>query len=333
MKSRLAGWAAIVAGLSMILFVGTVIQYAEPEWRLLLLFGYGSIAVLAAAAGAAGGLPRWWTVALVAGLLGGAGLLLWPREPHSWNYLFEPLLLACAAAGIIALIVSRVRARGGPDSDIAPDVMSSLLRPARMWAAAVALAAFGVLLLFSFNLAGFGFLIGSAALVIATGNALVHSRRRLIALLCTALVTPLPLLAMQLVLVATNTVGPDRRYEIPAAYRGWVIIQEETPECPPLGDDNGTLVFSIDQRGCGCTSGAGPEGWSHWSYIAIGTDGRRSDLPNTSWGGGGLIWAGFNGSATDRAHPYSGFFVGTESELQSSWSDQRAEEALCLTAR
>ncbi|HEV8653925.1 MAG TPA: hypothetical protein VGR85_00230 [Candidatus Limnocylindria bacterium] len=330
MKSRLAGWAAIIAGLSLVLFIGMVIQWAEPEWRHLLLFAYGTVAVLAAAASAAGGLPRWWTIALVAALLGGTGLLLWPREAYSWNYLFGPLLLAGAAAAAIALIVSRVRAQSGPDGETTLGVMSSLLRPARMWAAAVALAAFGMLLLFSFNVAGLGFLIGSGALVIATGNALVRSRRRLLAFLCAALVTPLPLLAMQLVLVATDTVGPDRRYEIPAAYRGWVIIQEATPECPPLGTDDGTLVFSIDQRGCGCTSGTGPNGWSHWTYVAVAADGGRTMLPDTGWGGGGLIWAGFSGSGTIHAHPYSGFFVGTEDELQRSWTDQRSQETRCL---
>ncbi len=330
MKSRLAGWAAIIAGLSMVLFIGTVIQYAEPEWRLLLLFAYGAVAVLAAAASAAGGLPRWWTVALVVPLLGGAGLLLWPREAHSWNYLFEPFLLAGAAAAAIALIVRRARARGRPDGDSTLGVTASLLRPAGMWAAAVAIGAFSVLLLFSFNPAAFGFLISAGALVISTGNALLHSRRRLLAFLCAALVTPIPLITMQILLVATGTVGPDRRYDIPASYRGWVIIQEETAECPALGVDNGTLVFSIDQYGCGCTSNAGPEGWSHWTYIAVAADGSRSVLPDTGWGGGGLIWAGFSGSGTIHAHRYSGFFVGTEDELQRSWSDQRSEESRCL---
>lgn len=329
MKSRLAGWAAIIAGLSMVVFIGTVIQYAEPEWRFLLLFAFGTCAVLAAAS-AAGGLPRWWTIALVSALLGGAGLLLWPREVDSWNYLFEPLLLAGAAAAAIALIVSRVRAQGGPDGDSTLRVMSSLLRPARMWAAAVALAAFGVLVLFSFNPAGFGFLVSSGALVIATGTALLHSRRRLLAFLCAVLVTPIPLIAMQVVLVATDTVGPDRRYEIPAAYHGWVIIQEETPDCPALRIDHGTIVFSVDQQGCGCTSDAQPRGFSRWSYVAVATDGSRSMLPNTSWGGGGLIWGGFSGAATDRAHPFSGFFVGTEDELNSSWSAQRSQEGRCL---
>src|SRR3990170_3586953 len=330
MKSRLAGWAVIIAGLSMVVLIGMVVQYAKIDWRLLLLFAYATVAIITAAAGGAGGLPRWWTIALVAALFAGASLLLWPREPFSWNYLFEPLLLAGAAATAIALIVSRVRAQDCPDGGARLTVASSLLRPAGLWAAAVALGAFGLIVLFSFNPAGLGFLISSAALVIAAGAALRRSPRRMLALLCAGLFTPIPLIALQLVLVATDTVAPDRRYEIPATYRGWVIIQEETPECPPLRLDDGKLVFSIDERGCGCISDAQPTGWSRWSYVAVAPDGGRSVLPNTNWGGGGLVWAGFSGSASDLAHPFSGFFVGTEHELNRSWSDQRSQEARCL---
>jgi hypothetical protein len=330
MKSGLAGWAVIIAGLSMVVLIGMVVQYATLDWRHLLLFAYATVAIITAAAGGAGGLPRGWTIALVAALFAGASLLLWPREPLSWNYLFEPLLLAGAAATAIALIASRVRAQDGRGGGTPSTGASTLLRPAGLWAAAVALAAFGLIVLMSFNPAGVGFLISSVALVVAAGAALRRGPRRMLALVCAGLVTPIPLIALQLVLVATDTVAPDRRYEIPATYRGWVIIQEETPECPPLGRDDGKLVFSIDVRGCGCISDAQPTGWSQWSYVAVAPDGGRSVLPNTNWGGGGLIWAGFSGSATDRAHPYSGFFVGTEDELNRSWSDQRSQEALCL---
>lgn len=330
MKSRIAGWAVIIAGLSMVVLIGMVVQYATLDWRLLLLLAYATVAIITAAAGGSGGLPRWWTIALVAALFAGAGLMLWPREPSSWNYLYEPFLLAGAAATAIALIVSRVREHGGPDDDARLTVVSSLLRPAGLWAAAVALAAFGLIVLMSFNPAGLGFLISSVALVIAAGAALRGSPRRMLALVSAGLVTPIPLIALQLVLVATDTVARDRQYEIPATYRGWVIIQEETPECPPLGLVDGRVVFAIDERGCGCISDAQPTGWSRWSYVAVAPDGGRSVLPNTNWGGGGLIWAGFSGSATYRAHPFSGFFVGTEDELNRSWSDQRSQEARCL---
>jgi hypothetical protein len=331
MISRVASWAAIIAALSIVLLIGTVVQWAELDARLFLFIAYAAVAIIVAVT-AARGLPAWWTVALVGALLVAAGLLLWPRDPGSWNYLFEPLLLSGVAAAAVALIVYRVRARSVPDESGDLPSTASLLRPAGLWASALALGAFGLLLLFSFNPVGLGFVVSGVALVIATGVTLLRGRRRLLALLCAGLVTPIPLITLQLVLVATGAVAPDQRYEIPASYGGWVIVQEETPECPALVTDQGTFVYAIDAHGCGCTSSKPPQGWSRVTYLAVAAD-RRTALPTTGWGGGGLIWAGFSGYASNRPHPFSGFFVGTEEELNRSWSDQHAQEARCLVAR
>ena len=330
MISRVASFAAIIAGLSTVMLIGTVIQYTDLEAGFFLFIAYAAVAIIVAAIGARG-LPLWWTVALVGGLLVAAGLLLWPRDPGSWNYLFEPLLLSGVAAAAIALIVYRVRAEPLPDATGALGATGSLLRPAALWASAVALGGFALVLLISFNPVALGFGLSSAALLAAVGGALVRSQRRLLAVLCAGLITPIPVITLQLVLLATGWTAPDQRYEIPAGYRGWVVIQEETPECPALATDNGTLVYSIDAQGCGCTSSKPPQGWSVVTYVEVAAD-RRSTLPTTGWGGGGLIWAGFSGHSSNRPHPYSGFFVGTEEELNGSWGAQRAQEAHCLLA-
>jgi hypothetical protein len=331
MIGRLATWATIIAAISIVLLIATVVQYADLDPRFFLFIAYVTVAVIVAAS-AARGRPVWWSVALVGALLVTAGLLLWPRDQVSWNYLFGPLLLSGAAASAVALIAYRARARGVLDPSGDLRASASLLRPVGLWASGLALGAFALVLLFSFNPVGLGFAVSSAALVIATGAALLRSRRRVLALLCTGLVTPIPLIALLLVLRATGAVASDQRYEIPASYRGWVIVQEETPECPELTTDQGALVYSIDSSGCGCTSSKPLQGWSRVTYFAVAADGRTA-LPTTGWGGGGLIWAGFSGYASNRAHPYSGFFVGTEDELNRSWSNQNAQEARCLVTR
>jgi len=331
MISRVASFAAIIAGLSTVMLIGTVTQYSDLEASFFLFIAYAAVAIIVAAIGARG-LPLWWTGALVGGLLVAAGLLLWPREPGSWNYLFEPLLLSGAAAAAIALIVYRVRAQPLPDASGASGATASLLRPASLWASALALGGFALVLLISFNPVALGFGLSSAALLAAAGGALVRSQRRLLAVVCAGLVTPIPLITLQFVLLATGWTAPDQRYEIPAGYRGWVVVQEETPECPALTTDKGTLVYSIDAQGCGCTSSTPPQGWSVVTYVEVAAD-RKSALPTTGRGGGGLIWGGFSGHSSNRPHPYSGFFVGTEEELTGSSGAQLAQQARCLLTR
>src|SRR2546430_10806082 len=283
MISRVASLAAIIAGLSAVMLIGTVIQYSDVEAGFFLFIAYAAVALIVAATGARG-LPLWWTVALVGALLVAAGLLLWPREPGSWNYLFEPLLLSGATAAAIALIVYRVRAEPLPDASDALGATASLLRPAALWASALALGGFALVLLISFNPVALGFGLSSAALFAAAAGALLRSQRRLLAVFCAGLITPIPVITLQLVLLATGWTAPDQRYEIPAGYRGWVIVQEETPECPALTTERGTLVYSIDAQGCGCTSGAPPQGWSAVTYLEVAAD-RRSALRTTGWGG------------------------------------------------
>jgi len=328
MISRVASLATITAGLSTVMLIGTVIQYSDLEGGFYLFVAYAAAGIIVAAIGARG-LPLWWTVALVGGLLVAAGLLLWPREPGSWNYLFEPLLVSGAAGAAIALIVYRVRARPLPDAGGALGAIASLLRPAALWASALALGGFALVLLISFNPVALGFGLSSAALMAAAAGALMRSQGRLLAVLCACLITPIPVITLQLVLLATGWTAPDQRYEIPAGYRGWVIVQEETPECPALATDKGTLVYSIDAEGCGCTSSKPPQGWSVVMYQEVAAE-RSSALRTTGWGGGGLIWAGFSGHSSNRPHPYSGFFVGREEDLNGSWGAQRAQEARCL---
>lgn len=324
MRRQLVGIAVLLSALSTVVFIGMVVQYQRPDQGMVLLLAYLTLAILAAVAGAGGTLPRWSAVAAVAATLGTLGLLLWPRQPQSWNDLFQHVLLVGTAAVAIAVII-RESARRSRNPRLSPLVFT----PALLWSAAVAIALVGLAVLASFNPVGFGYVASSVALVVVSAEAF-GAPRRPFALVLAGLATPVPLVAFLGVLIATGAVGHDRRYEIPAGYRGWVIVEHEATECPPPPTEGGALVFSIDQGGCECTSSSQPRGWSRWTYLAIEPDGRQSELPRTHWGGGGLIWAGFSASTSSRVHPWSGFFVGTQDELERSSADQPLQESRCL---
>jgi hypothetical protein len=335
MIGRVAMWASILGAISIVLLIATVVQYttyAALDARFFLFIAYATVAIVVAAS-AARGLPLWWTVALVGALLLEAALLLWPGDQRPWNYLFGPLVLSGAAAVAVALIV--YRDRGSRTVDLSGDLSASasLLRPAGFWASGLALGAFAIVLLVSYNPAAFGFAVSSATLLIASGAAVLGSGRRLLALLCAGLLTPIPLITLLMVLRATGWASPDQRYEIPTNYRGWVIVQEEAPDCPELATDQGTLVYPIDASGCGCTSSKLPQGWSQVTYVAVAAD-SRTTLLSTARGGGGMIWGGFSGTASNRPYPFSGFFVGTEDDLNGPLATyQNAQEARCLATR
>jgi hypothetical protein len=331
-RSRTAGAGAIIAGLSYVAFVGSVVQYAPVDHRLLLISLYIGVAIGAAILGSGGAVPGWQTPAVIAVLATGGGLALWP-DAHSWNYVFEPLLLPAGAAIACAVIVWRGRDRSLALRTRAEHELIDAARPALIWGAAIGLGAIGLLLLASFNPFAVGFIAGAVTLIIATALALRHAPRRGVAILIGVLATPIPVVALAGLLVATQTVTLDRRYEIPASYRGWVVIEHLAPDCPPLRQDAGALVFPVDARGCGCTSNEAPKGFSRWTYVAIASDGTRTELPQTDRGGGALIWASSSGSSSARSHPWEQFFIGTEDELQQAGRSQFAQESRCLGSR
>jgi hypothetical protein len=108
------------------------------------------------------------------------------------------------------------------------------------------------------------------------------------------------------------------RYEIPAGYRGWVLVRYDEPTCPPLESRGLYLVIQIDASGMGCTSSDRPGGVRYVRYEYVADDGTRTPLPSTGWGQGGQIWAGAYSLTQKRAY----FFVGSEEELKRSWGEQ-----------
>jgi hypothetical protein len=107
-------------------------------------------------------------------------------------------------------------------------------------------------------------------------------------------------------------------YKIADGYKGWAIVRYEDPSCAPIQRENIFFVISVPSSGVGCTSSALKPGWriSFYEYVSGAKVIRR--LPQSVWGGNGEIWAAFG--IPDK-HSES-FFVGTEQELQKSWSSR-----------
>ena len=107
-------------------------------------------------------------------------------------------------------------------------------------------------------------------------------------------------------------------YKIADGYKGWAVVRYDDPSCAPLDRESMFTVITVPSSGIGCTSSPLQQGWrlTLYEYVRRGQATRR--IPQSSWGGNGEIWAGFG-------MPYEhseSFFVGTEQELQRSWSSR-----------
>lgn len=74
-------------------------------------------------------------------------------------------------------------------------------------------------------------------------------------------------------------------YEIPGAYKGWMVIHYEDPSCPPLPTKGIFLVVAVPASGRLCTSSEHPGGlvYSEFEYVYSG--GKREPLAWTTAAG------------------------------------------------
>ena len=105
-------------------------------------------------------------------------------------------------------------------------------------------------------------------------------------------------------------------YKIADNYKGWAVVKYDDPSCPPLQRRNVFVVIPISPSGRGCTSSPLQTGWRITLYEYINGEKVIRRLHQSGWGGNGEIWAGFY---MVEKHSES-FFVGTEKELEQSWS-------------
>jgi hypothetical protein len=126
-------------------------------------------------------------------------------------------------------------------------------------------------------------------------------------------------------LFATCVVGIQKnkrrpsQFLIPAGYVGWVRIEFEVKDAPAVPIEEGHYVFRLPPTGRLRTSTKMETGWAsdHYFYYSVG---RKTELPVTGRGQGGLIWAGSIGQseAGGVVRRYEEFFVGTEEQLRAA---------------
>lgn len=128
--------------------------------------------------------------------------------------------------------------------------------------------------------------------------------------------------AAMLVIPTISSCGAGRTscvYEIPNGYTGWVLIEFERADAPPLPRRDGKLIFHIGRDGRLATSSKCEYGWSQDEYIIL--DGTRVVLKRSGWGKSGQIWGGANGSVQEagkKPRIYQTFFVGSDVAFKSA---------------
>jgi hypothetical protein len=133
-----------------------------------------------------------------------------------------------------------------------------------------------------------------------------------------ALVVVIIMGGLLFVLVWRQHLGLPVSYELPAKFRGWVVVQTENPSCAPSERNGLFLVVRVNALGNACTSAKTPYGWHYERFIYVGADGAKAQIPSSSWDKNSLIWAESFAPTTKK----EAFFVGTEDELNRSWAQR-----------
>lgn len=113
------------------------------------------------------------------------------------------------------------------------------------------------------------------------------------------------------------------RFLIPKGYVGWIKI-EYGRNAPPLEMSNGKYICRLPASGALATNSPLEDGWARDEYLYYSEDGSTEVLPESGWGGGGMIWAGSVSADSPGAKQFTeSFYVGTEDQYHRNES-QRA---------
>ena len=112
------------------------------------------------------------------------------------------------------------------------------------------------------------------------------------------------------------------KFLIPQGYVGWVKI-EYGESAPPLEMSNGVYICRIPASGILQTSSSLEVGWAKDEYFYYSEDGSLRSLPDTGWGGGGMIWGGNTesqliGNGIRPARFSENFYVGREDQYHKN---------------
>jgi hypothetical protein len=115
-------------------------------------------------------------------------------------------------------------------------------------------------------------------------------------------------------------------WELPSAYHGWVLVELANPKCPPAALTFTSVTLKVNSSGHGCTSTKIFDRPQYLRVFELDSLGHRLKLRMGSPGKGGQIWAFSTASEGESDFFYATeFFVGTETEYQSSSRQTRPE--------
>jgi hypothetical protein len=120
--------------------------------------------------------------------------------------------------------------------------------------------------------------------------------------------------------------GLPIRWEIPAGYRGWVVVMYEDLACQALRRDGiYDQVIRVDANGCGCTSSSEARGWRVHHYDYVAADGSRVRIPHFGSDDDVTASPGYT-APRQQAHPFplSVYFVGSKEDLKG-WGEGNAQ--------
>jgi hypothetical protein len=108
-------------------------------------------------------------------------------------------------------------------------------------------------------------------------------------------------------------------WEIPAGFTGWVRVKYSDPACARQGKDWFRQVIRVAPDGTACTD-LDLNATTINDYFRINETGERvSEIRETHWGEGGLVWGG----KIDLEVQQREYFVGTEVEFRDPLSRHR----------
>jgi hypothetical protein len=107
---------------------------------------------------------------------------------------------------------------------------------------------------------------------------------------------------------------PPSRFLIPSGYVGWVKIEYQVFNAPPLPHEGKYSLVVLDKNAFLQTSSDLPEGWAHDQFFYYLGAGRQA-LSNAGWCKGGMIWGEV---ISGQGHPgkVQKFFVGNEDQFR-----------------
>jgi len=108
---------------------------------------------------------------------------------------------------------------------------------------------------------------------------------------------------------------PPERYLIPAGYNGWIRIDYQQKNAPPLPVEDGRRLIKFDANGKTATSSTPLSGHGKDEFFYVSGN-KRTPLSTAGVCKGGMIWDPVTVIDPSTSTPFLRFFVGTEDQYR-----------------